>query len=202
MKSADRENLAVAVTFGGDTRVTSLSGGIGNDAGFSQNEIIGESVAHVLADRTVFQLPQILDTVRAEGMWEGEVSFRDDNDKLVPTYGTVLPLSAGTDRNSGYLLLARPIRADGGTDVTEPLHSQIGHHVRKLVHQMNNSLAIIMGSTQLLSMNSRSAEKMQTDIEKIYSELGRMALVVESLQEYAHSLCETTGVVAMERHSV
>lgn len=194
MKLRDIESLPVAVTFDGDTRVTSLSSEINDGKRFSQNGILGESVTHMLADKTVFQLPQILDTATAAGIWEGEVSFRDGNDMSVPTHGTVLPLSAGADRSFGYLLLTQPVPADPG-DISGFIRAGIGRHIRKLVHEMNNSLAIIMGSTQLLSMDSRSAEKMQSDIEKIYSELGRLALVVESLHEYAHSLCEKTETV-------
>ena len=192
------ESLPVAVTFSGDTRVTSLSAAMENVDGFNQDAIIGQSVAQMLADRTAFELPQILDTVRAKGMWEGEVNFRNGSDMPVPTRGTVLPLSSG----AGYLLLAKPMPEGGETDASDSLSAQIGHHIRKLVHQMNNSLAIIMGSTQLLAMNSRSAEKMQSDIEKIYSEIGRMALVVESLQEYARSLCEKAEMVPVERNAV
>jgi len=194
MKLHDIESLPVAVTFDGNTCVTSLSSGIDDGNRSSQNGILGESVTHMLADKTVFQLPQILDTAKAEGIWEGAVSFRDGEGMPVPTHGTVLPLSAGADRRPGYLLLIQPMPADPG-DPSCFIRAGIGGHIRKRVHDMNNSLAIIMGSTQLLTMDSRSAEKMQSDIEKIYSELGRLALVVESLHEYAHSLCEKTETV-------
>ena len=195
MKSPVMESLPVAVTFSGDARVTSLSAAMAKAHGFDRDAMIGESVARMLADRTAFQLPQILDTVRAEGRWEGEVNLRYGSDKPVPTHGTVLPLSGG----AGYLLLAKPIMTGREADAYDSPVSEIGRHIRKLVHQMNNSLAIVMGSTQLLSMNSRPAEKMQSDVEKIYSELGRMALVVESLQEYARSLCENAEKVPVER---
>jgi len=203
MKLPENETAPAVVTFDCDTRVTSLSPGIEAIAGHSRNEVIGESVAQMLADVTVFQLPQILDTVKSEGIWEGEINFRHCNKAPVQTHGTVLPLSEGNNGNSEYLLLIRPGETyDEGGTVVSSICSEIGHRVRKLVHETNNSLAIIMGSTQLLSMNSSHTEKTQSDIEKIYTELGRVALVVETLHEYAHSLCERASVYSIEEKAI
>lgn len=199
MKLPGLESPSAAVTLNDDTCVTSLSAGIEGIAGFARDKIIGESIARMLADKTVFQLPRILDTVRAAGMWEGEVSFRDGNDMPVPARGTILPLSAGENGNSGYLLLVKPIAAEPESDASDSISAGVGFHIRELVHEMNNSLAVIMGSTQLLSMNSTPSGKTQPDIEKIYSEIARMARVVESLHEYAHSLCESAEAVPVER---
>ena len=66
----------------------------------------------------------------------------------------------------------------------------VGSRVRALVHDLNNPLAVVMGSTQLLALNVHCTGKIRSDIEKLYSELEKMAQVVEKLHGYAFSLCE------------
>jgi hypothetical protein len=55
-----------------------------------------------------------------------------------------------------------------------------------------------MGSTQLLALSPGCTGKVRTDIEKLYSELERVAHAVEKLHGYAISLCEGPSDISLE----
>ena len=88
------------------------------------------------------------------------------------------------------LLLSKLTESQDSSDDAGTTYADVGSRVRALVHDLNNPLAVIMGSTQLLTLNSRCTGKMRADIEKLYSELEKVVQVVEKLHGYAFSLCE------------
>ncbi len=73
------------------------------------------------------------------------------------------------------------LRADAST-------SEVGKHLRALVHELNNPLAVMMGFTQLIMLDGRCEPGMRADLEKVYSEMKRAAAVVERLHACALSL--------------
>jgi nitrogen-specific signal transduction histidine kinase len=190
MISPANESGPVAVTFAQDTRILSLSSGIAALTGYSGNEIIGASVARLLDDGTVFHLPHILDTVKDKGIWEGEITCLDCDAKPVKGYGTILLLAGGSDRHAAYLLLLLPGEVSKTESRPNFHYSDVGRRMRTLVHDLNNSLAVIMGTTQLLAITADDSGKVQSDIGRIYAELEKVALAVEKLHEHAFSLCE------------
>jgi len=202
MEPLTGQSALAAITFSVDTLITSFSSGIEVFAGYSKNEIVGRSVARILADSSVFDMPKILDTVKSEGGWEGSITFRDRNKKSVKAYGTVLPLAEGDCRNTGYLLLARLGKFTNAGNESGLEYSYIGNRIRELVHEINNPLAVIMGSTQLLAMNSGCTGKVRSDIEKLYDELEKVAHVVERLHGYAFSLCEKSSKAPLPDNSI
>jgi signal transduction histidine kinase len=70
----------------------------------------------------------------------------------------------------------------------EELRCEVGKELRTLVHELNNPLAVMMGFTQLILLNNRCDGKVQADLDKVYSEMKRVARVVEKLHAYALSL--------------
>lgn len=63
-------------------------------------------------------------------------------------------------------------------------------HLREIVHELNNPLAVIMGFTQLILLDLRCEGKMRADVERVYSEMQHVVPVVEKLHSYALSLQE------------
>jgi signal transduction histidine kinase len=180
----------LAVTFFPDTRIKSISLGIEKFSGYSNDEMIGRSITQILADRTVFEMPNMLETAKNEGIWSGEISFRSNDKTIFHAYGTLIPLSDGTNKNTEFLLLSKFGEAVVQGDGSNSVYVDVSSRIRKYVHDLNNPLAVIMGSTQLLSLNPGCSGKIRSDIEKLYSELERIAEVVEKLHEYAFALCE------------
>jgi len=190
MTAFKHASVLAAITFDADTRITSFSLGAEDIAGHSKDEVVGEPVTQLLADETVFELPLILKTAKERGKWEGEITCADCNNTPFPAEGVVLSLVENGNRGAEYLLLIRSLETYNDGDDSNSVYWDIGCRVREHIHSLNNSLAVIMGSTQLLSLNSGCTEKVQSDIKKLYMELERVALVVGTLHEYAFSLCE------------
>ncbi|NWG12161.1 MAG: hypothetical protein HXY20_01360 [Acidobacteria bacterium] len=71
--------------------------------------------------------------------------------------------------------------------------SEVGKHIRALVHELNNPLAVMMGFTQLVLLDGRCEGRMRADLEKAYSEMKRAAGVVEKLYACALSLERGSG---------
>lgn len=179
----------IALTFSSDTVVTSISHNMVSSTGYSNHEMIGRPITQFLADRTVFEIPSILGTVKNTGRWEGEFVYRDCNGSAIAAYGIVMPLSDNGGGNSGYLLLSKVTDSMSSEDGPGSKYEDVGSHLRTLVHDLNNPLAVIMGSTQLMALNAGCTGKVRSDIEKLYEELERMARIVEKLHSYAVSLC-------------
>lgn len=191
MESSTNSSGWFVVTLSPQTLVTALSPVTGGFAGYTSRDMIGCPITQFLADKTTFELPRILNMVKEGGQWEGEVVYRDRHGKEFKNRGNILLLSDNKNRHSGYLLFSRLSELqDSRDDGIASKYADVGLRVRALIHDLNNPLAVIMGSTQLLTLNTRCTGKMRSDIEKLYSELQKVARVVEELHGYAFSLCE------------
>jgi signal transduction histidine kinase len=84
--------------------------------------------------------------------------------------------------------IARGSAPGSGTSGEEALRYDVGKELRTLVHELNNPLAVMMGFTQLILLNNRCDGKIHADLDKVYSEMKRVARVVEKLHAYALSL--------------
>jgi signal transduction histidine kinase len=73
-------------------------------------------------------------------------------------------------------------------DGEEALRCEVGKELRTLVHELNNPLAVMMGFTQLILLNNHCDGKVRADLDKVYSEMKRVARAVEKLHGYALSL--------------
>lgn len=185
----DISSLAV-VTFSRDSLITSLSPGAEALTGSKVTGLVGESIVRMLGDSTVFELPYILDRVKNAGRWEGEITLKDSTDSL-KSYGLILPLAGGNEKDSGYLLLIRQEDGKPGIGVNFG-YPDVGRHIRALVHDLNNSLAVIMASSQLVALHCGSSERVRSDTEKLNTEVERVALVAETLHTCARSLSEAS----------
>jgi signal transduction histidine kinase len=68
--------------------------------------------------------------------------------------------------------------------------ADIAASLRAFVHDLNNPLAVVMGFSQLLELNSNCNGKVRADIEKLSEELKNVVHIVERLHGYAISLDE------------
>jgi len=75
-----------------------------------------------------------------------------------------------------------------GPSGEEALRHEVGKELRTLVHELNNPLAVMMGFTQLILLNDRCDSNVRADLDKVYSEMRRVARAVEKLHAYALSL--------------
>jgi signal transduction histidine kinase len=66
--------------------------------------------------------------------------------------------------------------------------AQVVANLRSFAHDLNNSLAVLMGFAQLLILDANCQGNIRNDVEKLYSELKRVIQVVEKFHAYALSL--------------
>lgn len=202
MESLTNSSGWFVVTLSPKTLVTALSPVTDGFIGYSGREMIGCPITQFLADKTVFDMPCIINTVKEDGKWEGKIAYRDRHGRDFTAHGNILLLSDSENRHSGYLLLSRLAGSSDSKDGDiGSRYEDVGLRVRALVHDLNNPLAVVMGSTQLLTLNSRCTGKIRSDIEKLYSELEKMVQAVEKLHGYAFSLCEGSSGPAQEENT-
>ncbi len=84
--------------------------------------------------------------------------------------------------------VARELAPGSSLPGEETLRYEVGKELRTLVHELNNPLAVMMGFTQLILLNNRCDGKVRADLDKVYSEMKRVARAVEKLHIYALTL--------------
>ncbi len=180
----------LALTFSPDALISGVSPGVEHWSSYSASELIGRPITHLLADRSVFELPHILECASALGVWEGDVVLTDRSGKDLRTQGSISTLAGCGQFRPGFLLVstsrgARVLSRDERTALQET-----GARLRMLSHEMNNPLAVMMGFIQLILLNPQCAGKVRADMETLLSEMDRVVHVVERLHKYALSLQE------------
>ena len=104
--------------------------------------------------------------------------------------GSIAPLAGKGNECMGYLLVSDlNLSAAAGAGADGTLY-EVGAKLRMLAHELNNPLAVIMGFTQLILLNTNCSSDVRTDLEKVYAELKRLVHVVEHLHTYAMELQE------------
>jgi len=157
----------LAVTFTGDAVVRGLSPNAEQITGYSAPEIVGRPLTQILADRSVFEVQQMMLAAREWGIWEGEIIHRDRGGRTFNARGFVSTLSGRGGPDDGFLLISTlpQILPEGGTN--EQLH-EVGTRLRSITHQLNNPLAVIMGFTQLILIELPPEGKVRADVERLY----------------------------------
>ena len=153
-------------------------------------ELISHPVTQLLADRSVFELPHILESVSALGVWEGDVVLTNRSGGELHTRGSISTLAGYARFRPGFLLVATSRGAPALSLEDRTALQEAGARLRMLSHEMNNPLAVMMGFMQLILLNPQCAGKVRADMEKVFSEMDRVVRVVERLHQYALSLQE------------
>ena len=178
----------LAATLSPEAVIVSLSSGAEQFTGYSAQELVGRPVTQILADETAFEMPQILDAAREWGFWEGEIAHRTRGGKLLEARATISLLSGKGYRSTGFLLVSNLDKSLVLNECENSAVAEIAATLRAFAHDLNNPLAVIMGFSQLLILNTSCQGKIRADIEKLSEELENVAHIVEKLHVYAISL--------------
>ena len=84
--------------------------------------------------------------------------------------------------------IARGLTSVSSPPGEEAFRCEVGKELRTIVHELNNPLAVMMGFTQLILLNNHCDGNVRADLDKVYSEMKRVAGAVEKLHTYALSL--------------
>jgi len=179
----------MAVAFSADGLIASLSSKAEQLTGYSAEDLIGRPVTHIMADRSAFDVPCMLDSAKEWGYWDGEVVHRCRSGESFEARASLTPLTGRDDNVWGYLLVSIPEVPTGTTCGEIPL-GDVAAKLRMFSHELNNPLAVMMGFAQLILLNTRCEGQIRTDMEKLFSELKRVVQVVERLHSFAVALQE------------
>jgi PAS domain S-box-containing protein len=194
MQSSACSSHWFAATLSSEALITSLSSNAEQFTGYSAQELAGGPMTQILADRTAFELPRLLDTAKEKGHWQGRVAYRSRGGQDFDLYGTISSLTGKGNYSSGYLLLSDLNRSLVSDENEYSSVAEVATTLRTFVHDLNNPLAVMMGFAQLLILNQTCQGNIRNDVEKIYSELQRVIQMVEKLHSYARSLSEKPQV--------
>ena len=169
-----------------DGLIISASSGAEQLTGYSSRELAGRPITHILADRSVFEAAQILESAREWGIWSGELALRDRSGRQLDGSGNLTALTGGSNDISGFLLVFTfPERVASSSRLGVEVTAEIGSRLRTLAHEMNNPLAVIMGISQLILLSPQCQGRIRSDVDKLYSEIKRVVQSVEKLHGYA-----------------
>jgi nitrogen-specific signal transduction histidine kinase len=178
----------LAVTLSSEAKITSLSSGAEQLTGYSAQELVGKSIAHILEDNSAFEVPKILKAAAEWGHWEGTIRHKMRGSMSLDAHCLVTSLAGTGNKPVGYILQSSLNKSESWNDSEISAVTEIADSLRSYVHNMNNPLAVIMGFTQLLMINENCQGQMRQDMEKLFSELKHVIQIVERLQRYAYSL--------------
>jgi two-component system sporulation sensor kinase A len=187
----DEPGSWMAVTFSSEGLISAVSPKAESVTGYSALELAGRSITEILADSSVFKLPEMLETAIVQGAWSGEIRYRRRSSHVAAAFGVLSPLMPLAGR-PGYLLLWTFSGHASATAQDRALR-EVGARLRAFAHELNNPLAVMLGFTQLIMLNPECVGKFQTDITKLYSELKRVIEVVQRLHQYGIGLHENSS---------
>jgi signal transduction histidine kinase len=156
----------------------------------TRRELLNKPLTRIPADDSAFEVPQMLDAAGKWGHWEGGVTLQTSDGHSIEGRGAIAFLAGGENHSGGYLLISNLEHSPAGETGTDSMLAEVSARLRALAHDLNNPLAVMMGFTQLLSLDAACPATVQADIQKVHSELKRVVEFVEKLHGYAVSLCE------------
>jgi len=186
----DPATAILAVTFSPEGLILALSSGAEQIVGYSTQELIGWPITHIMADGSVFKMPEMLASVRESGFWEGALTHRDRSGSDLEAISNLI-LLAGHGKTGQQFLLVSTLEQDRPR--MEPCNAELGEvgaKLRAFAHELNNPLAVMMGFSQLIMLNPTCGDKVRADMDKVHSEMQRVVHVAEKLHSYAVTLQE------------
>ncbi len=187
MRTFSEATQWMAVALSSDGLISAISNSAEQLIGYSAHELVGRPVTAILADRSVFDVPQMLKSANDWGIWEGEISHRDRSGRFLKAHASLATLSARENSPAGFLLLSSLNQQPSATGRDESL-CEVAAYLRETAHELNNPLAVMMGFTQLILLDLHCEGTMKADMERLYAEMQRVVQVVERLHSYARSL--------------
>jgi signal transduction histidine kinase len=181
-----------AVTLSPEALITSLSSGAESLLGYSPRELLNKPVTRILADDSAFEIPQMLNAAGKWGHWKGGVTLQSRDGHPVEGRGAIAFLAGDENHPGGYLLFSNLEKSPAGEAGGDSVLAEVSARLRAIAHELNNPLAVMMGFTQLIGLNTACPASVLADVEKVHSELKRVVEIVEKLHGYAISLCENS----------
>ncbi len=179
----------LAVTFSTDALIESVSPSAEQLTEYTPRELVGQPLTQILADCSIFEVPCMMESARLSGHWEGELIHRSLGGKCFAARAMLTPLAGENESVRGYLLVSMPAVSCETTDyaINPP---DLAANLRRISHELNNPLAVMMGFAQLILLNTRCEGQIRADMEKLYAELKCVIQVVDQLHSYAIALQE------------
>jgi len=190
MSFGSNQSRSLVVTFSARGLINSVSSDTEQVIGYSAQDLVGRPVTQLLADKSAFEIPQLMESAREWGEWEGDLALMDRSGVTLHSRSNLVLLQGRGDLHAGFMMRAtlphhRTLSGEERTALQE-----VGARLRLVSHELNNPLAVIMGFTQLIMLSSQCTGKVRSDMEKLSSEMSRVIQVVEKLHQYAISLQE------------
>ncbi len=182
----------LAVTVSKDCLITAISPGAEHLTEYSAADLVGRPLTQIMADRSVFEVPRMLDSVKQRGHWGGKMIHRCRTGRCFESWAVLTPLAAQDGGLFGYLLICMPPDASAPRCHSEMPIDEVGAHLRMVSHNLNNPLAVMMGFAQLILLNPHCEGQFRSDMEKLNCELKRVIQVVEELHGYAVTLQDSS----------
>jgi signal transduction histidine kinase len=180
----------IAVIFSSDGTISCISEESEQVTGHPPGSLVGHSITEILADESLFRLPDILGAAAECGNWSGDILHRHRGGDTVPAYAVFTRLSGSGGDKPAFLLISA--FAGSGSEPMKGTHlREIGGKLREFAHQLNNPLAVVLGFTQLIMLSPQCVGNIRTDMEKVFTEMRRLVDVVHSLHLYAVGLQES-----------
>ena len=179
----------MVVTLSSDGLISSLSNTAELLTGYSAHELVGRPVTMILADRSIFEVPQMMRAAVDWGAWSGELMHRNRSGKAFKAGASLMQLTSHENNSAGFLLLSDLQEKPLGDAANATLY-EVLTHFRETAHELNNPLAVMMGFIQLILLDLRCEGKMRSDMERLYAEMKRIVQIVERMHSYAISLQE------------
>ncbi len=191
MSSASaNQSRPLVVTFSTKGLINSVSPDTEQIIGYSAQELVGQPITRLLADDSAFEIPQLMESAREWGAWEGDLVFLDRSGIPLRSRSILVSLQGRGNQPAGFMVSALPSREwHLGREERRALE-EIGSRLRMISHELNNPLAVMMGFSQLIMLNSQCTGKVRSDLEKLSTEMNRVIQVVERLHQYAISIQE------------
>jgi len=180
----------MALSFSADGSITSMSSSAEHITGYSAQELVGRPITYLMADKTAFEIPHMMQTAREWGSWEGDIVHRFRNGHSFEAHGELSLLSDRENTFTGYLLVSAISGAVERCVGSNSALTAVAAKLRVICHETNNPLAIILGFVQLILMNPDCQGKIRADMEKVFSEVQRVIHSVARLHSYALTLQE------------
>jgi PAS domain S-box-containing protein len=183
----------MAIALSRDGLITAISGSTEKLTGYPAEELIAKAVTSIVAESAQRSAEDMLQAAEERGSWSGEILLRDCAGNELPARAT-MTLLEGPGPSSVRFLLISVLDSPGADDTAGIPTRDISVRLREIAHELNNPLAVTMGLIQLLLMDGCCDARVRIDLERIYSELGRMSRMVENIYAYALSLSHSSAV--------
>ena len=170
-----------------DGLIIALSGNAEECTGYPIRELRGRSITSLLSPSSALEMECLLGSPQGCGAWEGTIEHSGRNGALLEVKACLIPLEFLRETGAAFLLVLA-FEAEQETGERAVSLPEVASHLRRTVHDLNSPLAVMMGLTQLILLDSRCGERFRGDIERLLAAMMRVAEITEQLHAYAFTL--------------